>query len=135
MIGLEKRRPHRSATGLINWYLDQTGVVDGYARAIFSGFTVKELARVLGSIADSGEFEGLWHVAAPPISKYELLSCLSDRLAEPAAKVRRVNGPSIDRSLDGRAFAQKAGYVAPDWDSQLDELAAEINQARGENLD
>ena len=121
MIGRELRSSH----GLVEWFMKQKGSIAGYTNAVFSGLTTAELSRViLRTIEERPDLAGVYHVAAAPITKHDLLARLNQALRRgltirPDASVR------IDRSLDGRRFATAAGYGAPPWDAMLEELAGE----------
>lgn len=105
----------RGAQGLIEWFLSQKGAVQGYRNAIFSGLPTVELATVIRDyILHGKEMSGLFHVAAAPISKFDLLSLVArvydrDIIIEPNETI------CIDRSLDGSQFRAATGYVAPEW--------------------
>lgn len=122
MIGLELGRK----SSLVEWFLAQTGPVKGYARALFSGFITAELARAIEHLSTQAEPpEGLWHLAMPPISKYDLLMGLKVRLGLPI-EIERDEAFSCDRSLDASALYARTTYRPPTWEASLDELAAEI---------
>jgi dTDP-4-dehydrorhamnose reductase len=136
IIGLE---PAGRASGLVEWFLAQcrpgTGQgrsqVSGYRRAIYTGFTTMEFARLVDRVLTKhAELTGLWHVATPEqISKHDLLVRLADRLrrdGRQVAEVAAVDGPACDRSLLADRFAEATGYTAPGWDAMLDELAERI---------
>lgn len=123
IIGLELHR----RTSLIEWYLAQKGVVRGYTRAIFTGFTTAEIARVIDSLIVSWpQLSGVWHVASPPVSKHDLLSALTQVLGRTDITIVPDAEFVCDRSLDGSKFISATGYVAPDWRKMLLELAEEI---------
>lgn len=109
--------------GLFAWFLAQRGqAVRGYARAIFSGLTTPAFAHVLKQIVEaSTPMSGLHHVAAVPISKYELL-CEIDRRLGLGVAIERDEDTVCDRSLDGRRFAEASGIVVPGWEEMLDDL-------------
>jgi dTDP-4-dehydrorhamnose reductase len=125
MIGTELARK----TGLVEWFLSQRGkMIKGYRKAIFSGFTTAELARLIERLVTSHpEAAGLYHVSAAPINKFELLSRLNDRL-DLAIRIEPDDAVAIDRSLDSSRFRRDFGYTPPSWDAMLDELASEIRQ-------
>lgn len=130
MIGLEMGGQARN---LVEWYLAQTATVQGWGRAVFSGLTTAELSRVLLNVVTNGSaLEGIWHLSAEPIDKYDLLARLHDRLPGSAPLVRD-DSVEIDRSLDSTRFRGEMGYVPPTWDRMLDELAEEVREraARG----
>ena len=104
-----------SSRSLIGWFLAQQGSVRGFTRAIFSGLPTVELARVMRDVVlPRPDLSGLYHVAAAPISKHDLLALVAqtygkDIVIEPDDQVR------IDRSLNAGRFEQATGYVAPPW--------------------
>lgn len=117
---------------LVEWYLAQRGAIRGYRRAIYSGFTTREMARIVDMLLSRQPgMHGIWHVASAPISKFDLLNGLHRRLGRSDARVEPWDEFTCDRSLDGSRFAQTTGYRAPDWDRMLDELAGEIAAGEG----
>lgn len=113
---------------LVEWFLTQRGDIPGYTHAIWSGLTAAEVARLATRLVNCPTPpSGLWHLAASrPISKFELLSALNERLGERGCRVIPDDSFVCDRSLDGSAFRQAFSYTPPDICLQLDELAAEI---------
>ena len=123
IIGLELLRKQ----GLIEWFLSQAGTINGYARAIYSGFTTAELASIIERIfTQHRELSGIWHVSSNPISKYELLCNLSKKLNRQDIKIIKDEKFECDRSLDGSRFVKLTGYTPPSWDKMLDALAMQI---------
>ena len=125
IIGLELSRK----TGLIEWFLAQKGSIKGYRRAIYTGFTTAEMARMIERVLlEHKELHGVWHVASVPINKYELLSLLSDKLKRADIEIDPDDNFVCNRSLDGTRFTQATGYAAPSWDAMLVGLAQQIRQ-------
>jgi dTDP-4-dehydrorhamnose reductase len=125
IIGLELSR----RTGLVEWFLAQKGSIKGYRRAIYTGFTTVEIARVIERVLlEHKELHGVWHVASVPINKYELLSLLSDKLKRADIEIDPDDNFVCGRSLDGTRFTQATSYAAPSWDAMLVELAQQIRQ-------
>ena len=113
------------ARGLLEWFLGQQGSVRGFQRAIFSGLTTQALARVVASVtADHPTLTGIRHVAAQPISKFDLLALLRDAYRLDVEIVADVE-VAIDRSLDGTAFEQDTGWHADPWPDMVADLAAD----------
>jgi dTDP-4-dehydrorhamnose reductase len=123
MIGTELERK----TGLVEWLLAQRGnAIRGWTRAIFSGLTTAELARVIEMLLSRfPDARGVYHVSSAPISKFDLLSGLNRRLN---LRITIVRDDTVvcDRSLDSSQFRAAFGYAPPAWDAMLDELAADI---------
>lgn len=127
IIGLELSRK----TGLIEWYLAQNGRISGYKKAIYSGFTTLELARIIAMIiADHPEKHGLFHVSSDAISKYELLVKLDSRLGG-RVEILPDDEFNCDRSMLSGEFRQQFDYTPPTWDEMLDELATQIMERQG----
>ena len=115
--------------GLVEWFLSQKGVISGYANAIYSGFTTIELASIIEMlITRFTELSGIWHVSSDSISKFDLLSKLSTKLARDDIEINLDKKFRCDRSLDGSKFVKATGYSPPPWDVMLDKLAAQIQQ-------
>lgn len=104
-----------AAHGLVEWFLAQSGSVKGYRRAIFSGLPTVELARIVRDIIlPRPSLCGLFHVAAAPISKCDLLKLMAAAYAKQIT-VEAVDHPTIDRSLNADRFHDATGYSAPLW--------------------
>lgn len=107
---------------LVDWFLAQTGEVRGYAKAIFSGLPTVELASVIKDhVLVHPELHGLYHVAAQPIAKLELLRLIAGRYAK-AINIVPDEGLVIDRSLNCERFRLATGYVAPEWPNLIDRM-------------
>ncbi len=129
IIGLEQGRRQ----GLVEWFLASRGSVPGYRRAIYTGLTTLEMARLVGRLlVAQPRLAGIYQVASQPIDKFTLLSRLAHELGRTDIRIEPVDEPRCDRSLDGSAFAAATGYRAPGWDEMLGELAREIRARRSE---
>lgn len=85
--------------GLLPWFLSQTGVVDGWYNAMWSGSTVYEVARKLVDIACNGP-AGLVHLATKKaISKCDVLHLLKRGFDLELPKIRHSEYPMIFRDL------------------------------------
>jgi len=127
IIGLELSRKK----SLVEWFLAQKGTIKGFTKAIYSGFTTREMARIIEFILlQQPRLSGLWHVASAPINKYDLLSQLSDRLGRTDVNIVSDDAFVCDRSLDGSIFETETGYEPPSWEVMLDELAAEVQERK-----
>jgi len=130
IIGLELSRNK----SLIEWFLAQTGQVKGFTRAIYSGFTTREMARIIEHVLlDHRNISGLWHVASAPISKYALLSELRDLMQRHDIELLPDNNFFCERSLDATRFNTETGYQPPSWHEMLKELAADIREREHES--
>ena len=123
MIGPELSRK----TGLLEWFLAQRGqTVKGFTKAIFSGFPTSELARIVERVlVEVPTVHGVYHVAAQPISKYDLLTLIRDRLRVPIT-IERDSTFECDRSLDASRFHRDTGYSPPPWDVMTNDMASHM---------
>lgn len=123
IIGLELHRK----TSLIEWFLRQKGDVKGFTRAVFSGVTTMVLGRLIEHIIrTTPALSGLYHVASAPISKYELLSRLSERLARKEVNLVPDDSFHCDRSLLNGRLLESGIFVPPSWSTMIDELSESI---------
>jgi dTDP-4-dehydrorhamnose reductase len=125
MIGPELSRK----TGLLEWFLSQRGkTVKGFTKAIFSGFPTSELAHIVELVLMKvPAIHGLYHVAAEPISKYDLLSLVRDRFGLPIT-IERDTAFECDRSLDASRFHRDTGYKPPAWDAMIDDMVSHMRE-------
>lgn len=124
-IGLETQNSH----GLIEWFLNQNGkTIQGYDNAVYSGLTTKELALYLEHILiNYPKLSGLYNMASKKISKYKLLSILSEKIEYCTIVVEKNTDFICDRSLNGSYLDSITKFQASSWDIMLSDLASEIN--------
>lgn len=84
--------------GLLPWFLSQEGVVPGYKNVLWSGSTVNEVAKHLVAIA-LGAPKGLIHLAAPTVSKYDVLMDLKELFEKEDVTISPASTPHIYRNL------------------------------------
>lgn len=119
IIGRELGTSH----GLIEWFLSQEGrTVSGYTNAIFSGLTTNALSDVIAAvIINYPEMRGVWHVAAEPISKYELLK-LVKAVYHLDIQIQPENSVVIDRSLNGSKLRENTNIIIPSWRTMIEQM-------------
>jgi len=118
-------RELKNRLGLIEWFLSQKDgdTVSGYKRAIYTGFTTDELARVIKNyVIPHLELAGLYHVSTDPISKYDLLH-LAKEVYDRKINILPDENFFCDRSLDSTRFRQATGYLPPSWPDAMREMA------------
>ncbi len=111
-----------SKNTLIEWFLAQSGSIKGYTRAIFSGLPTVELSHVIKDfVLPKPELQGLYHVSAAAISKFDLLSLVAGMYGK---KIEIIPDDAlvIDRSLNSERFQQDSGYRAPGWPELIGKL-------------
>lgn len=105
----------QSKYGLLDWFLSQEGVCKGYTHAVFSGLPTVVFAQVIRDVViPHTDLSGVYHVAAQPISKYDLLKMIAEVYGK-TIEIMPSDKLVIDRSLDAARFREATGYVAPEW--------------------
>jgi dTDP-4-dehydrorhamnose reductase len=109
----------QSAHSLISWFLSQKNSCKGFRKVIFSGLPTVVLAKIIRDIVlPKTELTGLFHVAAQPISKYDLLSLVA-KVYEKPIEIIADDQQVLDRSLNAEKFKMATGYEAPPWDDLI----------------
>ena len=109
---------------LLDWFLSQRGqAISGFTKAIYSGFTTLEMARIVDRIlTQHPALSGVWHVASESISKFALLQLCREKLGWEG--IIEPNDEFVcDRSLNADRFNQATGYTPPSWEAMISELA------------
>jgi dTDP-4-dehydrorhamnose reductase len=113
--------------GLVEWFLSNHGKsVKGFRKAIFSGLTTHEMAKVVEMLIDKRPIvNGVWQVASDPISKFELLKIINEdyRAGIVIAPDDQVH---CDRSLNGELFVQATGYRPPNWNDMIKSMVKDF---------
>lgn len=115
--------------GLVEWFLSQSGIVNGFTKAIFSGFPTYELADIIMNhvIPDRG-LHGLYHVSSDPVSKCDLLTIIAKRYGVSTGISASVDFVA-DRSLDSHRFRKTTGYVPPVWERLVEDMHTDFISA------
>jgi len=114
----------QSSYGLLDWFLTQQGSCKGFKRAIFSGLSSMEFARVIRDIViPQPSLHGLYHVAGPAIAKYDLLKLVA-KVYGKAIEIIPENEFVIDRSLNADRFHAATGYQSPEWPELIESIHA-----------
>lgn len=111
-----------SQLSLIDWFLSQENDINGYTKAIFSGLPTNELASVIKEIIlPNDRLQGLYHLAAKPITKYDLLRLISEYYQKEIT-ITPDEAIVIDRSLNAEKFQMATGYTPPEWPELISNL-------------
>jgi dTDP-4-dehydrorhamnose reductase len=126
IIGKELSRKQ----GLLEWFLSQTGSVQGFRNALFSGFTTLELSRIIEKIlTEHPEKGGLYHVSSDPISKFDLLTLIKREMGL-RIEIIPAEEPRLDRSLDSTKFRKEFNYTPPAWEEMIEELSRSLKEVQ-----
>ncbi len=85
--------------GLFNWFMRQSGSVNGYSKVMWTGLTTVELARTIVYAAENN-LSGLIHfVPDDSISKYDLLRLFSKYFRNNRVRVRNDESVMVNKTL------------------------------------
>ncbi len=119
-----------AGTELLEWFLSQTGSIQGFKNAIYSGLTTLELSRVIERIlVRHPSASGLYNVSSEPISKFDLLTLIRDKL-QLNVDIIPDETFQCNRSLNSTKFRNEFNYAPPTWDSMIDELSKYISRKK-----
>lgn len=117
IIGLELY----SNYGLLGWFLNQKGTVEGFKNAYFSGLTTAALADVLLTLIESHDVEGLLHIYSERISKFNLLKLIKTVFNKNDVEIAPSEDVYIDRSLNSNRL-EKIHIEIPSMKDMLSTL-------------
>ena len=101
--------------GLLNWFIKQKVRCKGFGNAIFSGVPTVVLAQIIRDyILPRKDLRGLYHIAASPINKYDLLMLIAE-IYKKKINIELDRSFKIDRSLNAAKFNSATGYNPPGW--------------------
>lgn len=110
--------------GLLSWFLHQETECRCYTRVIYSGFPAVVLAQITRDvILPNIGLNGIYHVAAEPVSKFDLLDLVRQQYGK---QIRMIPDDSvvIDRSLSAERFRLATGYTPPSWPEMIASMHA-----------
>ena len=112
---------NENGIGLLNWFMKQTGEINGFTGAMWTGQTTLQLAKTM-EVAAKEKAHGLFNtVPDHAISKFELLGLFNKYMRCDAVKINPVVGVSADKSLKRTKF--EFDYLIPDYEIMVAELA------------
>ncbi|WP_258297120.1 dTDP-4-dehydrorhamnose reductase family protein [Paenibacillus peoriae] len=117
--------------GLLHWFLQQSGDVNGYRRVFWNGVTTLELAKAI-QVQMNEPLDGLIHLVHPePISKHDLLLLFKDIWNREDIRIVPKDEPVQDRTL--RSTRADLHYDVPHYSIMLKELL-EWTEAQRNNV-
>ena len=107
----------RDGIGLLNWFLQRTGAVNGYTKSVWSGVTTLFLAQAVERAAVEN-LRGLYQLTNnTPITKHELLKLFA-KVFDKDIKISPVDGVAADKTL----LNTKTFGLAPPYEKMLADL-------------
>ncbi|MBP2634696.1 MAG: NAD(P)-dependent oxidoreductase [Firmicutes bacterium] len=117
IIGPDMRE---NGIGLVNWFMKQSGVINGYTRAIWTGVTSLVLARAIEK-ATRDSLVGLYNlVNNSKISKYELLGLFNQYLKKNQLKINKCDSVLVDKSLINNRT--DFNFIVPSYEDMVVEM-------------
>ncbi len=107
--------------GLLNWFMQQEGEVNGFTGAMWTGQTTLQLAKTMEA-AVKARVSGLINaVPSTNISKYELLKLFNHYLRNDEITINPIAGVVADKTLI--RTNNDFDYQIPDYDTMVREMA------------
>lgn len=117
-----------NGTGLLNWFLTQHGMVEGWTKAIWNGVTTIELAHGIDA-ALREDLNGLYHfVPAASIDKASLLELIRHSFERDDLLINRVEGLTVNKSL--LCTRTDFNFTVRDYPYQVDNMRRWVKQHR-----
>ena len=111
--------------GLLNWFMNNTTgenpVVNGYAKAMWTGQCTYQLAKTMEAAAKERAHGLVNAVPDTDISKYELLKLFNKYLRGGRVQINPVEGVNADKSLKRTNW--DFNYRIPDYEQMVAEMA------------
>ena len=116
-----------SSGQLFHWFMNQSGVIEGFTKAIWSGATTIELAKAIKWFINNN-ITGLYHLTnGIPINKYDLLH-LFKKYTNKNIEISKVDGIVTNKSfIDTR---QEIDYQLPTYDAMIRDMVSLIKNNR-----
>lgn len=109
---------NRDGIGLFHWFMNQSGEVNGYTAAFWSGVTTVELAKAIEFLIEN-PLQGLVHLTnGTPISKYDLVTIFKEVWDKKNITINPYDGKSVDKSL---MKSKVLDYQVPGYREMLEE--------------
>ena len=111
----------KGGIGLLNWFMQQSGPVNGFTGAIWTGQTTLQLAKTMEQAAEL-RIHGLYNmVPETSINKYELLKLFNTYIRKTPIVINPLNKFVADKSLIRTRYVG-FDYKIPDYTTMIIEL-------------
>ena len=107
--------------GLMNWFMKQSGEINGFTKAMWTGQTTLQLAKTM-EVAAKEKASGLYNtVPDHSISKYDLLQLFNHYFRNDSVKINPIEGINADKSLKRTRY--EFSYPIPDYEVMVADVA------------
>lgn len=115
---------NESGIGLFNWFMKQTGEINGFEKSIWTGVTTLTLAKAMHK-ASYDHLTGLYNLVNNIVTnKYELCS-MFNKYMNKELKINKINGINHDKSL--YRTRNDFNFEVPSYKQQIKEMSDWIN--------
>ena len=112
---------NKNGIGLLNWFMQQNGTVQGFTGALWTGQTTLQLAKTMEVAAKNRVF-GLYNMVPDSnISKYDLLKLFNKYIRKKKLEIVPKDGFVADKTLIRTNF-NDFSYQIPDYETMVKEL-------------
>ena len=110
-------------TELFEWLVhNKNNSVDGYSKVLYSGITTVRMGKILSKILnDRIHLSGIYNISSIPISKFQLLSKLSNAF-DLNVDISENQNIKSNKVLISKKFTEITGIKPPDWDDLISEF-------------
>ena len=106
--------------GLFNWFMKQSGTINGYTGAIWTGVTTLTLAKAIEQAA-AEDITGLYHlVNSTSISKFDLLQLFNKHFKDNKMTILPSPSVNIDRTLLNNR--KDFSFIVPSYEEMIIEM-------------
>lgn len=111
-----------SKNGLLEWFLTQDNIIEGYKNAFFNGLTTLELSKIIYKYFICKNYfpKILINISSSKISKYDLLNHIS-LIYKKKIKIEENYQYKIDRTLNNSKFLKLTDYKIKSWYTMIKE--------------
>lgn len=115
---------NENGIGLFNWFMKQTGEVNGFEKSIWTGVTTLTLAQAMHA-ASKVKLSGIYNlVNNQTTNKYELLTLFNQYMGRNLI-INKIDGVVHDKSLINTR--RDFDFVVPSYEVQIREMSVWIN--------
>lgn len=115
--------------GLFNWFMKQTGEIEGYTRAMWTGMTTIELSRAIEHAALAGDAGLVNMVPAENISKYDLLLLFKKYFSRENLRIKPSARLALDKTLVRTNF--ESAFRPKSYEEQVADMAVWVKEHAG----
>jgi len=110
----------QNGIGLLNWFMQQEGVINGYSKAIWTGVSTLTLAKAM-ELASIKNLTGIYNLVNNiNINKFDLLSLFNEVLREDSVSIEPSEQVVLDKSLVNNR--KDFSFVVPSYKQMVIEM-------------